>query len=70
MGTLSPEIVDRYVNAWHDVPLDDTSRAVAEECSLYCAEIDVLSGTLDFDDEPSDFRHARAGRRGWGGTAR
>ena len=44
MGTLNPEVVDRYVDAWHDVSLDDTNRAVAEECSLYCAEIDALSG--------------------------
>ena len=65
MGTLSPEVADRYVAAWHEVPLEDTSRAVAYECNLYRAVIEVLSGVLDFDDEPSDFRHVLAGRRGW-----
>ena len=70
MGALDPETVDHYVDAWHEVRLDDTNRAVAEECRLYRAAIDVLSGVLDFDDEPSDFRHALAGRRGWRSPAR
>ena len=70
MGTLNPEIVERYVDAWHDISLDDTNRAVAKECSLYRTEIDLVSGVLDFDDEPSDFHHARAGRRGWRGKTR
>ena len=62
MGTLNPEAIDRYVAAWHEVSLEDTNRAVADECNLYCAAIDAVSGFLDFDDEPSDFRHALAGR--------
>ena len=70
MSTLNPEAVDRFVEAWHEVALGDTNRAVAHECNLYCATIDVVSGVLDFDDEPSDFRHALAGRRGWRGKAR
>ena len=70
MHALNPETIDRYVTAWHEVPLDDTSRTVAEECNRYRTVIDLLSGALDFDDEPSDFRHALAGRRGWRGKAR
>ena len=70
MTTLDPETVDRYVTAWYEVPLRDTSRAVADECNLYCGVIDALSDVLAFDDEPSDFRHALAGRRGWRGKAR
>ena len=70
MGTLNPETVDGYVDAWHEVRLDDTNRAVAEECNHYLAVIDVLSEDLHFDDQPWDFRHALAGRRGWRGMAR
>lgn len=70
MGTLSPEAVDRYVAAWHEVSLEGTNRAVSDECNLYCAVIEVLSGGLGFDDEPSDFRHALAGRRGWRANVR
>ena len=70
MSTLNPETVERFVESWHEVPLGDTLRAVARESNLYCASIDVVSAVLDFDDEPSDFRHALAGRRGWRGQAR
>ena len=70
MDTLNPETVDRYVTAWYEVPLRGTHRAVADECNLYCGVIDTLSDVLEFDDEPSDFRHALAGSRGWRGRTR
>ena len=70
MDTLNPDTIDRYVAAWYEVSLRDTNRAVADECNLYCAVIDSLSDVLEFDDEPSDFRHALAGRRGWRGKTR
>ena len=70
VDTLTPETVGRYVTAWYEVSLRDTSRAVADECNLYCGVIDALSEVLEFDDEPSDFLHALAGRRGWRGGTR
>ena len=70
MDTLNPETIDRYVAAWYEVSLRDTNLAVADECNLYCGVIDALSDVLEFDDEPSDFRHALAGRRGWRGRTR
>lgn len=70
MDTLNPETVDRYVAAWYEASLQDASPAIADECNLYRGVIDALSGVLDFDDEPSDFRHALAGRRGWRGRTR
>ena len=70
MTMLNPETVDRHVAAWYEIQLGDTARAVADECNLYCGVIGALSDVLDFDDEPSDFRHALAGRRGWRGRVR
>ena len=67
---LNPETVDRHIAAWYEVRLGDTARAVADECNLYCGAIEVLSDVPEFDDEPSDFRHALAGRRGWRGKVR
>ena len=70
MTMLNPEAVDCHVAAWYEIRMGDTARAVADECNLYCGVIDALSDVLDFDDEPSDFRHALAGRRGWRGKVR
>ena len=71
VDTLNPEIVDRYVAAWYEISLREaSSRSVAHECNLYCGVIDAVSEVLEFDDEPSDFRHALAGRHGWRGGTR
>ena len=70
MSKIDSATIDRYVSAWCGVSLGDGSEAVANECTLYGDVIEVLSADLAFDDEPSDHRHALAGRRGWRGKAR
>ena len=71
MSKLDAKTLDRYVTAWHDRGLTKgLIAAVATESGHYRDVTERLSADLDFDDEPSDFRHALAGRRGWRGRTR
>ena len=71
MSELDAKTLERYVTAWHDVALTTgMSAAVASESDDYSELTEPLSADLQFDDEPSDFRHALAGRRGWRGRTR
>lgn len=71
MSKLDARTIGRYVTAWHDLGLTKgLPAAVAAESGHYRDVTEPLSADLEFDDEPSDFRHALAGRRGWRGRTR
>ena len=70
MTNLDVRSLGQFVAAWHDIGLSkDLATAIAAESADYVEVTETLSADLAFDDQPSDFRHSQAGRRGWRGKS-
>jgi hypothetical protein len=68
---VSPEQIAAYYALWYGrKPSEGEAAAIAREATLYADVTAAATGASLFDDEPSNYRHALAGRRGWRGQAR